>query len=113
MKIHKLKDDNGILAQTKEKLPIELYEALLKTLSELEDNECYKKRNWPHCQLHKIDVGKKIKNPVYECYIDKVSGWRFQVPHADGGYISLCNITSGAEHDEVGKIVKRKKNKFK
>ena len=44
MKIHKLKDDNGILAQTKEKLPIELYEALLKTLSELEDNECYKKR---------------------------------------------------------------------
>ena len=86
MKIHKLKDDNGILAQTKEILPVEYFEDLLKTLSELEDNECY---------------------------IDKVSGSLFQVQHADGGYISLCNITSGAEHDEVGKIVKRKKNKFK
>ena len=35
------------------------------------------------------------------------------VQYADGGYISLCNITSRAEHDEVAKIVKRKKNKFK
>ena len=45
MKIHKLKDDNGILAQTKEILPFDLYEDLLKTLSELEDNECYKKKS--------------------------------------------------------------------
>ena len=113
MQIHKLKDDNGILAQTKDILPVELFEDLLKTLSELEDDECYRKRKWAHCQLHKINVGKIIKNPVYECYIDKVSGWRFQVQHADGGYISLCNITSVAEHDEIGKIVKRRKNKFK
>ena len=113
MKIHKLKDDNGVLAQTKDLLPAELYEDLLTTLIELENNECYKNQKWPHCQLHKINVGKKIKAPVYECYINKVSGWRFQVQYAEGGYISLCNITSGAEHDDVGKIVKRKKNKFK
>lgn len=61
MKIHKLKDDNGILAQTKEILPVVYYEDLLKTLAELEDNECYVKRKWPHCQLHKIDAGKKSR----------------------------------------------------
>lgn len=113
MQIHKLKDENGILAEAKKILPIELQDDLLTTLAELEDNDCYVHREWPHCQLHKLDVGKKVKEPVYQCYINQVEGWRLQVQHAADGFIALCNITKGNEHDNVNKIVKSRKNKFK
>lgn len=110
-KIKPLRDCLGILYKTNKDLPEEYFGDLVKTLAELEDNECFRTKKFPHTQLHKIKaVGKKVGD-IYECYIHKTSGWRFQVQYNDG-FIELLNISCPAEHDRVDKVVKSKKNKF-
>lgn len=108
----KLKDNHGILRKTKKDLPDKYYKDLLKTLAELEDQNCYDNKVWPHTGLHPLKgVKQSTKDAIYECYIHKTSGWRFQVKY-DGDYISIVNLTAPNEHDRVEKVVSKKKNNF-
>lgn len=107
-----LKDDLGILYQTYKILPEELIKDALKAIAELEDEECHKTRTFPHTQLHKLVGLPKKADAIYECYINKISGWRYQVRYKDN-YLELLNISSRKEHDNLGKVVKSKMNRFK
>ncbi len=108
----KLKDDLGVIKKTKKNLPDRYYKDLLKTLAELEDQNCYDNKVWPHTELHPLKgVKQATKDAIYECYIHKKSGWRFQVKY-DGDYISIVNLSAPNEHDRIGKVVINKKNSF-
>lgn len=110
--IKRLKDDNGVLYETKKKLPDKYYGDLLATLAELEDNDCHRQHRFPHTELHKLKGLGKSVGDIYECYIHKISGWRFQVSYTADGYIALLNISDAEEHDRIDKVVKSKKNSF-
>lgn len=109
--IKKLRDNLGVLHQTYKDLPSDYHSDLVKTLAELEDNECHRKHKFPHTQLHKAKGLGKAIGDIYICYIHKISGWRFQVQYKDG-YIELLNISCPEEHDRVDKVIISKKNKF-
>lgn len=110
--IKKLKDEHGIINKTKKILPLEYYASALAALAELEDNECHRTHTFPHTKLHKLTGVSLPIGDVYECYIDKISGWRYQVVYTKDQFISLLNISTPEEHDRVDKVVKSKKNKF-
>lgn len=109
--IKALRDENGIIRKAYNNLPKEYIEDALCALAELEDNECHRTHTFPHTQLHLLKgLGKGLEG-IYECYIDKTSGWRFQVKY-NNPYIDLINLSSPGEHDRIGKVVKSKKNSF-
>lgn len=103
-------DEHGVLMIVKKELPKSLYNELVITLSELENAEYHKTGKFPHAQLHPLK-GIKSSITVYECYIHKTTGWRFQVVRRNGR-IELLHFTKNNEHDRVAKIVQSSMNSF-
>lgn len=110
MAIKPLKDNNGAIKQAYEDLPKKLHDDFFKSLAELEDNECHRTQNFPHTQLHKV---KGAKKSVYRAYINKVTGWRIHLQYGYDNYIEINEILTGQEHDDVTKIIKSRKGKYK
>jgi hypothetical protein len=101
-------DEWGVLYDAAKVLPEELKPAFLRSLGELEDNECHRTRTFPHTRLHRV-VG--YKEAVYRADIDKISGWRIHVQYIDGS-IHLKDVIEGQKHDDVIGQIKAKKIRY-
>ncbi len=106
--IKKLLDEFGVIYEANKILPQELKLDFLEALAELENNECHKNRNFPKTRLHKVTG---IQQAIYRADIDKISGWRIHVQYKDG-YLVLKDIIEGQDHDDVIKVINRKKNRY-
>ena len=106
-----LVDDNGTIFQCNKILPEEYVSQFFEVLTELEDNECHRTKQFPKSKLHKVTGAKN----VYRVYIDKISGWRMHVLYLYGEdkRIHLCEVLPPKEHDRVLSNIKSKKNKYK
>lgn len=106
-----LVDEYGIIYEAMKILPDNFKIDFLEVLAELENNECYQKRNFPKTRLHVIKGIKGQKFPIYRADIDKISGWRLHLQYFNG-QIHLKDIISGQRHDDVIKVVKSKKDRY-
>lgn len=108
--IKKILDEFGIIHEGNKVLPQELKIEFLEALSELEDNECHKKRDFPKTRLHRVTGWEKA---IYRADIDKISGWRIHVQYeSKSNTLILKDIAEGQRHDDVIKIIKSKKNRY-
>ena len=107
----KLLDEYGVIYEGNKILTQELKLGLLEALAELEDNECHKKRTFPVTRLHKV---KGWKQAIYRADIDKISGWRIHVQYEkETNTLIIKDIIEGQRHDDVIKVIKSKKNRYK
>lgn len=108
--IKKILDEFGIIYEGNKVLPQELKLDFLEALSELEDNECHKKRSFPKTRLHRVTGWEQA---IYRADIDKISGWRIHVQYdSKSKNLILKDIVDGQRHDDVIKIIKSKKNRY-
>jgi hypothetical protein len=109
--IKKLLDEFGVINEGFRTLPDDLKLGLLESLAELEDNDCHKNRNFPITRLHKV---KGWEQAIYRADIDKISGWRIHVQYEKtSNTLILKDIIEGQKHDDVIKVIKSKKNRYK
>lgn len=107
--IKPLFDEFGIILEGQKILPTDkLKLSFLKSLAELENNECHAKQTFPVTRLHKI---KGVKENIYRADIDKISGWRKHIQYTNG-QLHLKDIIPGQRHDDVQKVVKSKKDRY-
>jgi hypothetical protein len=104
-----LVDEHGIINEACKILPNDYKIRLLEALGEIEDNDCHKFKNFPKTRLHRV---KGIKQIVYRADIDKTSGWRIHLQHIDG-ILYLRDIIEGQKHDDVVKVIKKKRIRYK
>lgn len=104
-----LRDPNGVIRKAYSILPEELYADFLKTLDELENNDCHTHHRYPHTETHKV---KGIKQNVYRSYINKVSGWRIHFQFVDS-YVELNDVLTREEHDDVVRVIKQRKGRYR
>lgn len=104
-----LYDEYGIIREAWKILPPEFRDKFLEALSELEDNECHRQRNFPKTQLHRVTNSQEA---VYRAYIDKISGWRLHIMYGDDGAVHLKYIITPDKHDTVLKVIKSKKYRY-
>ena len=108
-RIKKLYDEFGVIYQAnKHLINKELKVKFIEALAELEDVECHKSRTFPKTRLHKI---KGIKQSIYRADIDKISGWRIHIQYINDD-IHLKDLIEGQKHNDVLKIIKRKKDRY-
>lgn len=110
MEAKPIKDEKGSIAKAYKTLPQELHDDFLKALAELEDNECHRKRQFPHTRLHKLEGTKK---DIFRADINKTSGWRIHVQYGKNNYLEICDILTGKEHDDATRIVKERKGRYR
>jgi hypothetical protein len=109
--IKKLMDEYGIIYEGVKILSDDLKLGLLEAIAELEDNNCHKQRQFPKTRLHRV---KGWEQPVYRADIDKISGWRIHVQYEKASNtLILKDIIDGQKHDDVIKVIKSKKNRYK
>ncbi len=101
-------DEYGIINKAVKILPENLKISFLEALAELEDNECYRKKEFPKTRLHRVTG---IEEAVYRADIDKISGWRIHVQYKDGK-LCLKDIIEGQKHDSVIKVIKSKRYRY-
>jgi hypothetical protein len=80
-----------------------------EALAELEDNECHRTRSFPKTRLHRVSG---VKQTVYRADINKVSGWRIHLQYINGN-IALKDVIEGRRHDDVLKVIKTKKGRYR
>jgi hypothetical protein len=103
-------DEYGILYEALKKLPDnKLKVEFLEALAELEDNECHRTRSFPKTRLHRVSG---VKQTVYRADINKVSGWRIHLQYINGN-IALKDVIEGRRHDDVLKVIKTKKGRYR
>lgn len=111
LRIKPLLDGYGVIYDAAKILPDEDHRLkFLAALAELEDNECHRTKNFPKTRLHRV---QGIEEAVYRADIDKLSGWRLHVQYAGDGQLHLKDIVPGQRHDDVVKVIKGKKSRFK
>ncbi|MBT9098941.1 hypothetical protein KFZ76_14640 [Methylovulum psychrotolerans] len=103
-----LYDEYGVIYQAMKILPHSLKISFLEVLAELENEECYKTKQFPKTRLHKITG---IQQAIYRADIDKVSGWRLHVQYVNR-QIHLKDIIEGQQHDKVIGVIKSKKSRY-
>ena len=102
-------DEYGIIYQALKILPSDqLKLSFLEALSELEDSECHRTRQFPKTRLHKV---KGVKKAIYRADIDKISGWRLHIQYLNK-QIHLKDIIEGQRHDDVQEVIKSKKARY-
>lgn len=102
-------DEYGIIYQALKILPSDqLKLRFLEALSELEDSECHRTRQFPKTRLHKL---KGVKKAIYRADIDKISGWRLHIQYLNK-QIHLKDIIEGQRHDDVQEVIKSKKTRY-
>lgn len=113
MQIKPLIDEYGVIAEAFKILPTEYYKDFLKSIAELENNECYKNDQFPHTRLHKVKGLKQYT--VLRADIDKTSGWRLHVQYGKDSYLHLKDIIEGQKHDDdlIDAIENKKERYFK
>lgn len=104
-----LVDEHGIINEACKILPDQYKVSFLEALGELEDNNSHKFMKFPKTRLHRI---KGIKQTVYRADIDKTSGWRAHLQHIDG-ILYLRDIIEGQKHDDVVKVIRKKRIRYK
>jgi len=103
-------DEHGIIYEALKKLPDnKLKVEFLEALAELEDNECHRTRSFPKTRLHRVSG---VKQTVYRADINKVSGWRIHLQYINGN-IALKDVIEGRRHDDVLKVIKTKKGRYR
>jgi len=103
-------DEYGIIYEALKKLPDnKLKVEFLEALAELEDNECHRTRSFPKTRLHRVSG---VKQTVYRADINKVSGWRIHLQYINGS-IALKDVIEGRRHDDVLKVIKTKKGRYR
>jgi len=110
--IKSLLDEYGIIHEANKILPDTQHKLeFLAALAELEDNSCHKSQTFPLTSLHRV---KGYKKAVYRAYINKISGWRihFQFDKKSKN-LHLKDIIKGKKHDDVIKVIKSKKGRYK
>ena len=109
--IKKILDEYGIINKANKILKTDEFKlGLFHTLSELEDNECHKNRDFPVSRLHRV---KGIEQAIYRADIDKISGWRIHLQYdKKNNCLKLKDIIDGKRHDSVIKVIKSKKNRY-
>ena len=108
--IKTLVDEYGIIYEANKVLSDKSLKLdFLASLAELEDNTAHKSRTFPKTRLHKI---KGTDLPIYRADIDKISGWRIHVQYQDN-QLHLKDIIDGQSHDEVQRVVKSKRDRYK
>jgi len=79
--------------------------------AELEDKNCHKKRSYPKTRLHRVTG---IEQAVYRADIDKISGWRLHLQFDRAtDELHLKDIVQGQLHDDVRKVIKAKKDRYR
>jgi len=107
--IKALLDEFGVIFDANKILPSdELKVKFIGALSELEDNNAHKTRQFPKTRLHKV-VG--VKQTIYRGGIDKISGWRLHVQYVDR-QLHLKDIIDGQLHDDVVRVIQSKKDRY-
>ena len=101
-------DDKAVIYKANKILPDEYTKKLIMAISELEDNEAHKKREFPITRLHKVTGAKD----VYRADIDKISGWRMHVKYGNDNRIHLCDVLEDKEHDRVQTVIKNRKSRY-
>jgi hypothetical protein len=104
-----LVDEHGIINEACKILPDDYKVRFLEALGELEDNNSHKFKKFPKTRLHRV---KGIKQIVYRADIDKISGWRIHLQHIDG-ILYLRDIIEGKKHDDVVKVIRKKRIRYK
>jgi len=109
-RIKALLDEYGVINEANKILPSdELRIDLIKALAELEDNECHRRREFPHTRLHKVTG---IKQAIYRADINKQSGWRIHVQYSKDQQLHLKDVIKGGRHDNVVEVIKAKRNRY-
>ena len=106
--LKRMLDKTGIIYESEKELPEEYKMRFLSVLAELENNECYKKREFPVSQLHKIEGIEGI----YRAYVDKISGGRIHIKYNKKRQtVELVELLKPSEHDRgtQKKTMKKKK----
>jgi len=104
-----LVDEHGIINEACKILPNNYKINFIEALGELEDNNNHKFKTFPKTRLHRVKGTKQI---VYRADIDKISGWRIHLQHIDG-MLYLRDIIGGQKHDDVVKVIKKKRIRYK
>lgn len=103
-------DEFGIIFDALRKLPDDGFKvAFMESLAELEDNECHRRRNFPKTRLHRVTG---IKQAIYRADITKISGWRIHLQYEDGKIV-LKDVIEGQRHDDVVKVIKSKRGRYR
>ena len=104
-----LVDKHGIINEACKILPNDYKINFIEALGELEDNNNHKYKRFPKTRLHRVKGTKQI---VYRADIDKISGWRIHLQHIDG-ILYLRDIIEGQKHDDVVKVIKKKRIRYR
>ncbi len=105
-----LLDEFGVIRQALKKLPDnKLKLQFLDSLAELEDNECHRRQSFPKTRLHRV---RGVKQAIYRADINKVSGWRIHLQYIDGNIV-LKDVIEGSRHDDVIKVIRTKKGRYR
>jgi len=103
-------DEHGIINKACKILPDDSHKiSLMNALGELEDSNCHKLKTFPKTRMHRV---RGAEQAVYRADIDKISGWRLHLQLIDGK-LYLRDIIEGQKHDDVLKVIKRKKIRYK
>ena len=107
-----LLDEYGIIYQANKSLPDDKHKVqLVEALAELEDNTCHKSRKFPVTRLHRV---RGYKKAVYRADVNKISGWRLHLQYDKATkQLHLKDIIDGQLHDNVIKVIKSKRGRYR
>lgn len=106
--IKQILDEFGIINQASKCLPKKLWNDLILSLSELEDNECHRRQEFPVTRLRKLEG---VKEPIYRADINKDSCWRIHLQYVDKK-LFLKDLLSRKQHDYPIRVVKSKRGRY-
>ena len=69
----------------------------------------HRRRQFPKTRLHRV---RGVKQAIYRADITKISGWRIHVQYIDGKIV-LKDVIEGNRHDDVIKVIRTKKGRYK
>ncbi|QFJ56270.1 hypothetical protein FXF36_14500 [Pseudobutyrivibrio xylanivorans] len=107
-----LKDMNGVIFESNDKLNDDNKLNLVAVLAELEDENSHKHREFPISQLHKVTGVEG----VYRAYINKIEGWRIHLTYNKAEKtFEIVELLSPGEHDRgtKNKVIKSKAKKYR
>ncbi|NMC64282.1 MAG: hypothetical protein GYA55_14050 [SAR324 cluster bacterium] len=107
--IMQILDEYGIIYEASSRLPENLWDDLILSLSELEDNECHRIHKFPITRLHRI---AGLKEEVYRADVKKSSCWRIHLQYGNKMLI-LKQLSSPEQHDSPIKYVQSQSRRFK
>ena len=111
-RIKKIDDEWGVIREADKILPDNKHRLLfLRSIAELEDNECHISRNFPISQLHKVDGIKNLS--IYRAYIGKTSGWRIHLQYdKKSNYLKLKQVINRKRHDNCIDVINSHRHRY-